>query len=106
MEHYNYDYFSGMNYAFDISRPEGQRVVELTYQGEAVKDADELTICLNSYRTSGAGGYPEYTQCKVVREIHVEMSDLILDFFKNTSEVSLKTHRWFAVYTSPGTGAL
>ncbi|WP_300758258.1 bifunctional UDP-sugar hydrolase/5'-nucleotidase [uncultured Oscillibacter sp.] len=106
VEHYNYDYFSGVNYAFDISRPEGQRVVELTYQGETVKDEDEFTICLNSYRASGAGGYPEYTQCQVVREINIEMSDLILDFFKNTPKVSLKTHRWFSVYTSPGIGAL
>ena len=106
VEHYNYDYFSGVNYAFDISRPEGQRVVELTYQGETVKDEDEFTICLNSYRASGAGGYPEYTQCRVVREINIEMSDLILDFFKNTPKVSLKTRRWFTVYTSHGTGAL
>lgn len=73
VEHYNYDYFSGVNYAFDVSRPEGQRVVELTYQGKAVKDEDEFTICLNSYRASGAGGYPEYTQCQVVREINIEI---------------------------------
>ena len=71
-----------------------------------VKDEDEFTICLNSYRASGAGGYPEYTQCRVVREINIEMSDLILDFFKNTPKVSLKTRRWFTVYTSHGTGAL
>ena len=80
--------------------------MELTYEGETVKDEDEFTICLNSYRASGAGGYPEYTQCQVVREINIEMSDLILDFFKNTPKVSLKTHRWFSVYTSPGIGAL
>lgn len=97
VEHYNYDYFAGVNYAIDISKPVGRRITGLTYQGKAVKDSDEFTICLNSYRASGAGGYPEYTQCQVVREINMEMSDLILEHFKNTPKLSLKTHRWFTV---------
>lgn len=97
VEHYNYDYFAGVNYAIDISKPVGRRITGLTYQGKAVKDNDEFTICLNSYRASGAGGYPEYTQCQVVREINMEMSDLILEHFKNTPKLSLKTHRWFTV---------
>lgn len=57
--------------------------------------------CLNSYRASGAGGYPEYTRCPIVREINVEMSDLILDFFKSHPKLSLKTRRWFTVFMSP-----
>jgi len=97
VEHYNYDYFAGVNYAIDVSRPKGHRIAELTYHGKAVGDSDEFTICLNSYRASGAGGYPEYTQCQVIREINVEMSDLILEYFKITPKLSLKAHRWFTV---------
>lgn len=41
-----------------------------------------FTICLNSYRASGTGGYDCYVGCPVVREIGTEMSDLILDYFK------------------------
>ena len=82
MEHYNYDYYAGVRYVFDISRPVGQRVTELTVGGRPVGEDDRFTICLNSYRASGTGGYDCYVGCPVVREIGTEMSDLILDYFK------------------------
>ena len=82
VEHYNYDYYAGVWYVFDISRPVGQRVTELTVGGRPVGEDDRFTICLNSYRASGTGGYDCYVGCPVVREIGTEMSDLILDYFK------------------------
>ena len=69
VEHYNYDYYAGVSYAYDISRPVGQRVVSLLVDGHPVADTDEFTICLNSYRASGTGGYGCYVGCPVVREI-------------------------------------
>ena len=82
VEHYNYDYYWGVHYTLDLRRPLGRRVTDLTYQGKPAADDDLFTVCLNSYRASGAGGYPGYPQCKVLREINVEMSDLILEFFR------------------------
>ena len=82
VEHYNYDYYAGVTYTYDISRPVGQRVTSLSVQGKPVVDDDRFTICLNSYRASGTGGYDCYVGCPVVREIGTEMSDLILDYFK------------------------
>ena len=82
VEHYNYDYYMGVSYTYDISRPVGQRVAAMTVQGKPVADDDVFTICLNSYRASGTGGYDCYVGCPVVREIGTEMSDLILDYFK------------------------
>ena len=82
VEHYNYDYYMGVSYTYDISRPVGQRVAAMTVQGKSVADTDVFTICLNSYRASGTGGYDCYVGCPVVREIGTEMSDLILDYFK------------------------
>ena len=82
VEHYNYDYYAGVRYVFDISRPVGQRVTELTVGGRPVGEDDRFTICLNSYRASGTGGYDCYVGCPVMREIGTEMSDLILDYFK------------------------
>ena len=46
------------------------------------REEDTFTICLNSYRASGTGGYDFYVGCPVVREIGTEMADLILDCFK------------------------
>ena len=83
VEHYNYDYYAGVHYVFDCSRPVGQRVTELSVNGAPVVDEDVFTACLSSYRASGTGGYDCYSGCLVLREIGTEMSDLLLDFFKD-----------------------
>lgn len=90
IEHYNYDYYAGVAYTIDVSRPTGHRITELKYQGRSVADHEEFSICLNSYRASGAGGYSMYTQCPILKEINIEMADLILEFFHHAPEVSLK----------------
>ncbi len=81
VEHYNYDYYLGVEYQIDPSREMGERVRNLTYQGKPVTDQDSFTICLNNYRVTGAGGYETYQQCPVVREINIEMAELIMDYF-------------------------
>ena len=83
VEHYNYDYYAGVHYVFDCSRPVGQRVTELSVNGKSVAADDVFTACLSSYRASGTGGYDCYSGCPVLREIGTEMSDLLLDFFKD-----------------------
>ena len=82
VEHYNYDYYAGVHYAFDCSRPVGSRVVELSMDGKDIADTDVFTACLSSYRASGTGGYDGYVDCPVLKEIGTEMSDLLLDFFR------------------------
>ena len=82
MERYNYDYYAGVSYVYDISRPAGERVAVMRVNGRDVRDGDVFTICLNSYRASSTGGYDFYVGCRVVREIGTEMADLILDYFK------------------------
>ena len=57
VEHYNYDYYAGVSYVYDISRPVGERVTSMRVNGQDVREEDTFTICLNSYRASGTGGY-------------------------------------------------
>ena len=90
VEHYNYDYYAGVRYEMDISHPVGQRITRLFYQDCPVCDSDSFTICLNSYRASGAGGYECYVGCPVVKEINIEMSDLMLAFFQEHPEVTIE----------------
>ena len=98
IEHYNYDYYAGVRYAFDCSRPVGSRVAELRVNGKAVSDTDVFTVCLSSYRASGTGGYDCYTGCPVLKEIGTEMSDLLLDFFRKHGDTLPLTHGDYRVY--------
>jgi 2',3'-cyclic-nucleotide 2'-phosphodiesterase/3'-nucleotidase len=50
---YNYDMFQGVDYKVDVSKPEGKRIVDLKYKGEAVKDDDTFKLAINNYRYGG-----------------------------------------------------
>lgn len=89
IEHYNYDYYMGIDIALDLNRPEGTRVTKLSYAGADIQNTDKFTLCLNSYRASGAGGYEFYADCPVVKEINIEMADLILEFFKHNAHPNI-----------------
>ena len=46
---------------------------------------------MNNYRASGAGGYDFYQNCTVLKEILVEMPEVIINYFKSNSNV--KVHK-------------
>ncbi|MDT2814286.1 5'-nucleotidase C-terminal domain-containing protein [Vagococcus carniphilus] len=50
---YNYDMISGVKYKFDISKPAGQRLKDLTFKGKEVKDDQVFKIAMNNYRFEG-----------------------------------------------------
>ena len=81
VEHYNYDFFAGITFERDFYRPHGNRVLNLRFDGKDILDDDLFTICINNYRASGAGGYPMYPECPVIRDIQVEMTEMLLGYF-------------------------
>ncbi|MFR8331010.1 MAG: 5'-nucleotidase C-terminal domain-containing protein [Oscillospiraceae bacterium] len=80
VEHYNFDYYAGVDYTIDVKRPIGQRVSSPNVSWAASDRTGQLYDLCQQLSASGAGGYPMYLHCPVVREINAEMSDLILDF--------------------------
>ena len=78
--HYNYDYFSGVDYVFDLTRPEGERVVSLKRNGRDVLPEDKLSLVMCDYRATGAGDFDFYCACPRIREIQTEVSELILNY--------------------------
>lgn len=82
VEHYNYDYFAGVDYKIDPSKPLGSRIVKLEYNNVPVTDEQMFTLCLNNYRASGAGEYPMYKECSIEKEINIEMVELLMEYFR------------------------
>ncbi len=54
---YNFDVFyadnNGLQYAFDVTKAKGSRVVNLTYNGAAVDPGADFIVATNDYRASG-----------------------------------------------------
>jgi len=78
--HYNFDYFSGLDYAFDLSKPEGSRVASMVRNGAAIQPEDRFTLVMCDYRATGAGDFDCYCSCPRVKEILTEVSELILNY--------------------------
>ncbi len=87
--HYNYDYFSGIEYTFDLHAPEGERVVSLTRGGQPIAPADTFTLAMCDYRATGAGDFDCYCDCPRVREIQTEISELILNYLVEHPHVEI-----------------
>ncbi|VDG21314.1 bifunctional metallophosphatase/5'-nucleotidase [Lactiplantibacillus mudanjiangensis] len=81
LRHYIYDVYSGVDYTFDLTRPLGQRVVQLDYHGQAIQPDQPLTVTLNHYRAGGGGNYPMYNTTKIDRQLSTDMTVLIADYF-------------------------
>ncbi len=87
--HFNYDYFSGIEYTFDLSRPAGDRVVSITRGGVPLRDDGIYTLCMCDYRATGAGDFDFYRSCPVVRDIETDISELILSYLKTHDPVEI-----------------
>lgn len=53
---YNYDMFAGVDYKIDISKPQGQRIVDVMFKGAPLADDQVLVLALNNYRYGGLSG--------------------------------------------------
>lgn len=97
IQHYNYDYLSGMEVTMDVRRPLGDRVVSMLYQGHEMGEDEKLKLCLNSYRATGTGGYPLYAQCELVKDQPTEISEMIIDYIDRHREIVVDKTKWLHV---------
>jgi 2',3'-cyclic-nucleotide 2'-phosphodiesterase/3'-nucleotidase len=67
---YNYDVFyaenNALTYQIDVTKPAGSRIVNLTYLGKAVADADDFIVATNDYRAGGGGAVPGIDGSKTI----------------------------------------
>lgn len=75
---FNFDVVSGVDYALDLRRPVGQRVVRLERNGRPVRASDTFTLALNNYRASGSGGFSMLVGAPVVYDRGEGIRDLLI----------------------------
>lgn len=79
---YNYDMFGGLTYEVDLHKPFYQRVTKLTFHGETMDLDREYCVVMNNYRASNTSVYPCYEHATVLKEINVDISQLIIDYIQ------------------------
>jgi 2',3'-cyclic-nucleotide 2'-phosphodiesterase (5'-nucleotidase family) len=76
---FNYDMVSGVDYTIDVSKPIGQRITTLQFEGRPVQPTDSFTMALNNYRQTGGGGFAMLRDAPVVSDKQQEIRQLLID---------------------------
>lgn len=82
-EHYNFDYFYGIDFEKDLTKKVGERIGKIFFKGKEVKDKDTFSLVMNNYRATGAGGFDMYKNLRVIKNYDKETSEILLDYFRN-----------------------
>ncbi|OAB43778.1 bifunctional metallophosphatase/5'-nucleotidase [Paenibacillus glacialis] len=87
-QHFNYDMWEGIEYMIDVSRARGDRIVRLEYEGNPISTRQEYDVVMNNYRASGGGEYPMFKGKKIIKEIRVDMVEILADYIKSKGEIT------------------
>ena len=79
---FNYDIVKGVDYTIDVSRPIGERITQLSFDGRPVAPTDTFTMALNNYRQTGGGGFAMLRGAPVVYDKQLEIRQLLIDEVK------------------------
>jgi 2',3'-cyclic-nucleotide 2'-phosphodiesterase/3'-nucleotidase len=81
MPGYNFDIAAGVSYEIDLSRPPGDRIVNLRYQGQPLDPARKLRIAINNYRYGGSNGFTMFRGAPIAWRSGQEIRDLVIDYY-------------------------
>ena len=97
VQHYNYDFFSGIHYTIDARNPVGQRVTSIVLDGRELGEDEPVTVCVNSYRFCGTGGYDMLPKQKVAREVLTDVADAMIDYITSHPNIRVDTEKYCTV---------
>ena len=96
-QHYNYDMWEGINYTIRVSKPLGEKVENIIFQGDALDMDREYHVVMNNYRASGGGYFDMFQNKPVVKEIRQDMVELISHYVKKHGTIQATVHANFKV---------
>ncbi len=89
---YNFDVIDGVAYQIDVTRPEGERIVNLTYHDQPVSDDQEFIVATNNYRASGGGNFPGLDGSKTIFESPDTNRELIVNHVRAAGNLTHASH--------------
>ncbi|MDR7073931.1 bifunctional metallophosphatase/5'-nucleotidase [Fictibacillus barbaricus] len=86
-QHYNYDMWEGIHYTIDLSKPFGERVIELSYKGKEVGETELYRVVMNNYRAGGGGDYQMFKGKPVIKDLSTDVSELMANYLLKRGKI-------------------
>jgi len=77
---------SGLRASYDMRRPPGQRLVELTIGGRPVDDTRSYRVATNSFIANGGDLYATFTQTRQ-EDSHTDLAPLVMAFLRKHRDI-------------------
>ena len=84
---YSADSAEGVSYEMDLTRPAGDRIVDLTFQGQALDPTRKLRVAINNYRYTGGGRYDVYNGLPILYRSPEEIRELLIEYLARTKKI-------------------
>ena len=87
LQHYNYDMWEGIDYIIDISKPLNSKITKINYKNSPLNMEDDYAVVMNNYRAGGGGDYLMFKGKPVLKDIPIDMAELIANYFLDRKTV-------------------
>lgn len=87
---YAYDMYDGINYTINLSKPHGERVENISINDKPLEMSQTYTVVMNNYRASGGGDYHWLKEAKTVKDIQVDVVEIIINYILKHKEIDFK----------------
>ena len=92
---YNFDVAEGVSYEIDITKPFGQRILNLKFKGQPLDPKQRLRVVTNNYRVNGGGGFNMYKDAPIIYRSSEEVRELIIDWVERNKTIPTQsTNNW------------
>jgi 2',3'-cyclic-nucleotide 2'-phosphodiesterase/3'-nucleotidase len=87
---FNYDMAEGVQYEIDLTKPEGERILNLRWKGRPLAPDQKLRIAVNNYRFAGSAGYSMFPGAKIVWRSMTEIRDLMIQYYTERQQLPVE----------------
>jgi 2',3'-cyclic-nucleotide 2'-phosphodiesterase / 3'-nucleotidase len=91
---YDADSAEGVTYEMDLSKPVGDRIVNLEFHGKPLSPTQKLRVAINNYRDTGGGGYSVYKDLPVIYRSTKEVRDLLIEYLEKAKQFPAADGHW------------
>ena len=90
LQHFNHDFYAGLDVTFDLRRAVGERVVSVRRAGGAELGHGPFLMAMNDYRATGTGGYDALRGCPVRWTSDRDVPGIVADYVRACSPVEVR----------------
>ena len=90
----------GMKYTFDLSKPAGSRVTEVTFNGQPLSDSQTYKVAMNNFTAGGGDGFTMFKDAKKLETGTLDV-DVLVNYLKARGTVDAQPEGRIVILNGP-----